>query len=294
MSGFGLSEGVAWFNSFSSNQYVQGGQEFLQSNSIVAKFAFLILALILFMTVLRVGTTFMSYLFAPSANPILLNGMLNSRQMLQIPQNPSLKGSVPIVRSKDRDYGLEFTWSVWIFVDDYVYKEHDYKHIFHKGNDNIKVSGTAPYGLNSPNNGPGLYLTPDTNNLLVLMNTYNKIQEYVTVPNIPLNKWVHIVVRVSKQTQLDVYINGSMAKRHMLSSVPRQNYGDVFVSMNGGFSGYTSDLRYFSEAIGTSRIQALLDGGPNTKFVEGSNNSMEGSLPQYLSNRWYYNNANDV
>ena len=44
-----LGEYKVQLEQFSSNQYVQGSKEFLQSNSIVAKFAFLILILIIFM-----------------------------------------------------------------------------------------------------------------------------------------------------------------------------------------------------------------------------------------------------
>ena len=44
----GLGELKVQLQSYASNKYVQGSKEFLQSNSIVAKFAFLILVVILF------------------------------------------------------------------------------------------------------------------------------------------------------------------------------------------------------------------------------------------------------
>ena len=48
---------------FSSNQYVNAGKEFLQSNSIVAKFAFLILVLLLFMMLLSLGSAILTRIF---------------------------------------------------------------------------------------------------------------------------------------------------------------------------------------------------------------------------------------
>jgi len=286
-----VSDGASGFiKPFSSNKYIEGAPDFLQSNSLVAKFAFLILALILFVIALRLGTAFLAWLFAPSQSPILINGMVNANQMLRIPQDPNIVGSIPILRSINLVDGLEFTWSVWIFVEDYAYKQNDYKHIFHKGNDGINVN-IAPTGMNSPNNGPGLYMAPHTNNLIVVMSTFESPKEEVTVNDLPLNKWVNVIMRVSKQTQLDVYINGVLVKRHMLKSVPKQNYGDVFVSMNGGFSGFTSDLRYFGQALGTAKIQSIIDKGPNMKMVDGSD--MSKSKPQYLSDRWYFNRAED-
>lgn len=286
-----VSEGASGFiKPFSSNKYIQGSTDFLQSNSLVAKFAFLILALIVFVFLLRLGVSALSWLFSPSPNPILINGMINSNHMMRIPQDPKAPGSIPILRSVNNTDGLEFTWSVWIYVDNFAYKEHEYKHVFHKGNDGINVSN-EPTGMNSPNNGPGLYITPHTNNLSVIMSTFEDSKEEVIVKDLPLNKWVCIIIRVSKQNQLDVYINGVLAKRHILKSVPKQNYGDVFVSMNGGFSGFTSALRYFDSALGTSRIQSIVDQGPNERMIDGSDKSK--SKPQYLSSRWYFSRSED-
>jgi hypothetical protein len=112
------------------------------------------------------------------------------------------------------------------------------------------------------------------------------------VKDLPLNKWVNVIIRCSKQNQLDVYINGSLSKRYILRGVPKQNYGDVFVGMNGGFSGYVSSLRYFDYALGTNRIQTLMEEGPNMKLIGGDPN--EGTQPQYLSNRWYFRGADDI
>ena len=51
----GLGELKVQLESYASNKYVQGGKEFLQSNSIVAKFAFLILVIILFTMLFSLG-----------------------------------------------------------------------------------------------------------------------------------------------------------------------------------------------------------------------------------------------
>jgi hypothetical protein len=272
-------------------QNVQGDASFISSNGIIAKFAFLILVLILFLVALRLGSSLITWIMSPSQNPTLIKGMIDAKQQQRILQNPALKGSKPVLRSNNNTEGLEFSWSVWLFVDDFSYKEHEYKHVFHKGNDNINVS-TPPVGMNFPNNAPGLYITPDTNNLLVVMNTFNKINDEVIVPDLPLNKWVNVILRVSNQHQLDIYINGTLAKRHILEGIPKQNYGDVFVGMNGGFSGYVASLRYFDYALGTNRIQTLMEEGPNMKLIGGDPN--EGTQPQYLSNRWYFRGADDI
>jgi hypothetical protein len=276
----------SYLSTFGSNKYLSGTQEFLQSNSLIAKFAFLLLVIFLFVYLLRFGTMLLGTIFSPSSSPTLVNGMIDAKQMMHIPQDPGTNGFIPIPRSQNEREGLVFTWSVWIFVDDLVYRDGEYRHIFHKGNNNFNQSST-PRGMNIPQNAPGLYIAPSTNDLVVVMNTFDAISEEVVVPDIPLNKWVNVVIRVNKQRYLDIYINGRLTKRHRLTSVPRQNYGDVYVCANGGFSGYVSSLRYFSSALGTSDIQSIVNDGPNKKLI-GS--SLISSLPHYLSLRWYFGN----
>ena len=277
------------FNQFSSNNNVAGNRDFLNSNSLIAKFAFLLLVIILFVMALRLGSSILSWIFSPSQNPILIDGMVDSKQMLVIPQDPSVKGAIPIMRSVNDAQGMEFTWSVWIYIDDFVYKQNEYKHVFHKGNDDINVTN-PPVGLNYPNNAPGLYITPETNDLLVIMNTFDTINETVLIKDIPLNKWLNVIIRLDNQHQLDIYINGTLTKRHMLNGVAKQNYGDVYVSMNGGFSGYTSELRYFDSALGTNRIQQIVNKGPNMKM---NSSDINNTKPHYLSSRWYFAGSND-
>jgi hypothetical protein len=299
----GLSEIKVQLQQFASNKYVQGSKDFVQSNSIVAKFAFLILILIVFMLLLSLGSAIMSLFFAPSRNPILIDGMINSKQMMVIPQNPGKRGAKPIYRSNNEREGLEFTWSVWIFVDNFTSDSMTkFKHVFHKGDEQMDSNG-----LFMPNNGPGLYITPlltdpinkkgDLAGLRVLMNVLgqstDEVTESIDIKNLPLHKWVNVIIRVTKQSQLDVYINGTLVKRHMLSGVPRQNYGDVYVSMNGGFTGNTSDLRYFESAIGTNKIQNIVNSGPNKKLVIGSLD-VKDETNKYLSTRWYLNSTMDV
>ena len=285
-----VSDGSSGFSQFNSNKYLAGTREFLESNSIVAKFAFLILVLILFVMALRLGTSILSWIFTPSPDPILINGMVDAKQMIKIPQDPSTTGAIPIMRSKNDRDGLVFTWSVWMFIDDLQYRQNEYRHVFHKGNANINVT-TPPIGMNRPNNAPGLYIAPGTNNLVVIMNTFNKIDEEIVIEDIPINKWLNVIIRVDEQHKLDVYINGKLVRRHILASVPKQNYGDVYVSMNGGFSGYTSALRYFNTALGTNQLQSIVDAGPNLRMI-GSD--MKNSIPRYLSLRWFFSGANDM
>jgi hypothetical protein len=252
----------------------------------VAKFAFLLLVIICFLFLLKIGVTFLSWCFKPNSSPKLINGMVEATQMLIFPQDPSKSGSATISRSVNASDGLEFTWSVWIFINNLQTNAGIYKHIFSKGNSNLSSNG-----LISPNNAPGLYIAPNTNTLVVMMNTFNVINEEISIPDLPINKWVNVIIRC-QGTKLDVYINGTIARSINLIGVPKQNYGDVFVAMNGGFAGYISNLWYYNYALGTSAIQSILEKGPNTKMI--GSNGMADKTRNYLSLRWFFAGANDM
>jgi len=281
------------FNQFTTNSYVNATQDFLNSNSIVAQIAFLLLVLFVFIILLRLGISLLGYFLAPTGSPKLITGMVDAKQLIVIPQDPSSEGSVTISRSVNASEGIEFTWSVWIYIDDLTYNSGRYRCVFYKGNDyakNPNPNGEEAQGLNFPNNAPGLYIAPNTNNLVIMMNTFNVINEEITVTDIPLNKWVNVILRCQDNT-LDVYINGSIIKSHHLHGVPKQNYGDVFVAPNGGFSGYISNLWYYDYALGTSAISKLSSNGPNTK-MRGSN-GLNMKNANYLSLRWFFYGAGD-
>jgi hypothetical protein len=273
------------FNAFTVNKGSPGAKEFFQSNSLVAKFAFLLLVLVAFVFLLKIGINVITWLFSPNESPKLINGMIDAKQTLHFPQDPSSNGAVTIYRSVNTNDGIEFTWSVWIFISDLQYNQGKFKNIFYKGNYNIN-----PDGLNFPNNAPGLYIAPNTNELIVIMNTFNTINEDVTIPDIPLNKWVNVIIRC-QGVILDVFINGIISRSLQLSGVPKQNYGDVYVSANGGFSGYTSNLWYYNYALGTAAIQNIANQGPNLTMADGPVDDKDSN---YLSLRWFFYGDNDA
>jgi len=279
--------GSGTYNSFStSGSGSFGTREFLESNSLVAKFAFLILVIFAFIILLRAGISLISYLLKPSQSPHLFTGMIDATQMIVYPQDPSSNGAVTIYRSVNATDGLEFTWSTWIFINNLQTNAGIFKHIFSKGNSNVQQDG-----LIQPNNAPGLYIAPDTNDLVVLMNTFNVINEEITIPDIPLNKWVNVIIRC-QNTTLDIYINGTITRSIELTGVPKQNYGDVFVAMNGGFNGYISNLWYYNYALGTAAIQNLVAKGPNTNMI--GSNGINDKNADYLSLRWFFYGDNDM
>ena len=261
-----------------------GGKALVSILTIVGRIAFVLFVVILFVMLLGLGVSLITMLFSPNGSPHLIDGMKDSSEMMIIHQDPGYKGAIPVLRSSDERDGIEFTWSVWMYVKN-ISPEGQVKHVFHKGNNDINFKNKDhPIGMNYPNNGPGLYIDANTNALIVVMNTFDNILEEIRIGDLPMKKWVNVMIRCEGNT-VDIYINGSIAKRHVLNSVPKQNYGDVYVNVNNGYNGNLSDLWYFDKALGLSKIQSIVEKGPNLKMAGKS--AVSENHPPYLSLRWY-------
>mgnify|MGYP001327984971 CR=1 FL=1 len=280
-----VSDSSSGFSQFNSNKYLAGTREFLESNSIVAKFAFLILVLIGFMILLNLGVKIIAYFTKPSGDPKLVNGTMNAANEVVITQDPKNSQSIPILRSNNQNKGLEFSWSLWMYIND-TSKTPKFSHVFNKGNATFDNDGIA-----TVNNGPGLYIENENNNLIVVMNTVdvNNPVEVLVVKDIPLRKWFHCVIRI-ENTDLDVYINGTIVARAQMQDVPKQNYENVNICKNGGFNGNIADLQYFDKAISIFQINNIVAWGRNTNSANENASGDATGFPYYLSNLWYSSN----
>ncbi|GAG05278.1 unnamed protein product, partial [marine sediment metagenome] len=97
-------------------------------------------------------------------------------------------------------------------------------------------------------NGLKVSLAAKTNALKVLYTTLTGKNEGITIPDIPIQKWLNITI-ILQLRNLDVFINGELEKSLLLSSLPSYQRGRLSVNPNGGFNGYISRLQYFNKAI---------------------------------------------
>jgi hypothetical protein len=260
-------------------------QAFMESNSAVARAAFIVLVLLVFIILMSFGVRVLQWYFSPSKNPKLVDGMKRADEKMTVYANPqrSEEGAKPILRSDDQRYGVEFTWSVWIYLSEWKSDDSGRrKHIFHKGAATMDDKGMAKY-----TQAPGLYLHETKNALVVKMNTFKGLGEEVVIDDIPLHKWLNVILRVEGNI-LDVYINGGIAVRHILADVVKQNYADTHINYGGGYDGLLSDLWYHNHALNTAEILKIVRDGPNLTMIADSPSSGLNVFPPYFSLRWYF------
>jgi hypothetical protein len=272
-------------SSFEDSDLVGSSGEFLKSNSLIAKFSFLILVLIGFMILLNLGIRIIGFFMQPNTSPKLINGTMNGANEVVISQDPKNSQAIPVLRSNNQNKGIEFTWSLWMYIND-VAKTPRYSNVFNKGNASYNENGIA-----SVNNGPGLYIDNENNDLVIVMNTVdvNDYEEIIVIKDVPLRKWFHCIIRI-ENTALDVYINGAIVSRAVLQDVPKQNYENVNICKNGGFNGNLSDLQYFDKAISIFQINNIVAWGRNTSSANENASGDASGFPYYLSNLWYSSN----
>lgn len=284
---------------FSSKTAVDASSEFLESNTIVAKFAFIIIALIGFMLLFRLGTIILSYFLSPSGSPYLVKGQIDGNEDIEITQDS--RTSNPLIKfSENQNSGIEFTYSVWLNLKGEP--NADEHHIFNKGiyDYETKKAITQAPGLTITTYATtGTSSTAGTSSLTVYMDTMESNgtidsgsgskTESVTINNIPHRKWTNVIIRLQNRI-LDVYINGVLTNRKDLEYIPRQNYGSVFVCQNGGFAGKLSDLRYHNSALNVFQINQIVTAGPSTSTSDSTTAASSGYY-YYLSSQFYKNNV---
>lgn len=290
---------------FSQKNVVNASSDFLESNALFAKFAFIILIFIIFLAFFKLGVNMIAYFLQPSSSPYIVKGLLDGNSTIQIKQNPSDPKAIVVTRSVNAGTGVEFTWSIWLYIQfgkndscDKTGATYGAKPIFVKGTPSsftksiTENKGNNITGINTVN-GPGMYLTSPSSlgyvNMDIIMDDIMNIPNIITIDNLPLNKWVHVAYRL-ENTILDTYVNGVITQRLQMKNAPKQNFYDIYIGPNGGFPGKLSNLQYFNRALNVFEINNMVMFGPNLKSSSLSNNSeVATGNYSYISSSWYSN-----
>lgn len=263
----------------------EASNEFLNANTMIAKFIFVIMAVIIFLVFFKIAVYFLNYYYSPKTKTVLVNGFVSGNSGIVIRQNPKDNALNLVTRSNDRVRGLEASWTFWIYVDGNGLTSQKKQHVFNKGNNKFAEDGVA-----TTNNAPGVYVSMDGSNNNATLNIYfdtqtNNRSSFV-IDNIPMQKWFFVSI-ILKGNFLDVYINGSISQRETVNEVFKQNFDPIQIGANGGFNGKLSNLVYYSYAVSPFQLQNIYATGPN--LTESSLTAQSSTSNNYISSMWYYN-----
>jgi hypothetical protein len=83
----------------------------------------------------------------------------------------------------------------------------------------------------------------------------------ITVENIPLQRWFHLVVVVNTSS-VEVYVDGKLYKTLVLQSPVKLNSGGLYSGLNDGYDGMINELRYFPHALRYIDVYNMYTRGP--------------------------------
>ena len=289
---------------FSSSSASDVGSAFLDANSLVAKFVFLIVVLIAFFLLLNLGIYLISWFTTTDKSPYIFKGRYATTAKKQIRQNPKLADGKPIYRSNNEDKGIEFTWSSWLKLDAPPEEINGVCHIYNKGStpppydnpiqeedddENTRYDDeNENYALK---NCPGVYVTDVSGDhqsiqLNVKIDTIGDGESIIPIFGLPIKRWFHLAIRLQNKI-LDIYTNGNITTRVPFTEIPDQNYGDVFIGYHG-YNGGISNLRYFDSALSVFQISNIVMSGPDLSNPE---ENQDIGNADYLSSSWYSNDS---
>ncbi len=272
-----------------------GVQEFLNGQGVISQTVLVIvLALILYIVMMIMESIYLLWAQAEGSRIDVFPYRQNAQNGQEIiAQNPAISSALTLPPSYNERTGAEFTYSFFLLLNPSGFSNTntaatEIKHVFHKG-----------YSKMSPLMSPGVFVHGNKNTLRIYANSTKKMHNIVDIEDIPINKWVHVVI-LARKNALEIYINGNIIKKMSVEGVLMQNYQDLILfsqrqgitlgagtdakQVTGPFSGDLASLTYFSYAISYSEIQGLVAVGPSTETKKGG--AADVANP-YLVDSWW-------
>lgn len=153
--------------------------------------------------------------------------------------------------SNHAENASNFTYSVWVYIEDWNYRYGDEKIVLARM---TADTSSNSFNTNFPGKDPcpAITLSKYENNLNIYQSVFSSTSENsvhtCTVQNVPIQKWVNILVSVYGRT-MDVYMDGKLTKTCMMGGTANiSTKEDLYITPLGGFAGWTSYCQYFANA----------------------------------------------
>ena len=182
-------------------------------------------------------------------------------QSMQSGQTTSTISASSLATNGSNVPSSNFAYSVWFYINDWNYRYGEPKVIFGRmGAQSSSTGGSIP-GVSGLDPCPAVVLGAVENNIAVSLGCYpgadeeptttggNTVVHTCTVANIPIQRWVNLVLSVYGRT-MDLYIDGKLVRTCLLPGVASvNNNSNIYVTPAGGFDGWTSKLQYYPNSI---------------------------------------------
>ena len=152
-----------------------------------------------------------------------------------------------------------YAYSIWFYIEDWSYRYGEPKIILGRLDNELNPS-------------PAIILGAIENNLKIETTVYpssqssNASTHTCNVDNVPVQKWVNVIVSLYGRT-MDIYIDGKLVRTCVLPGVAKiANDAPVYITPQGGFSGYTSNVHYYANSLNPQEAYNIYRAGYGVDF----------------------------
>ena len=240
------------------------------------KLANFIIFIVLILIIVLIYYFIQWFFKSTDATNYLLSNMHNTKTLYTITSNKA-----PISSN-----GVQMTYSMWIYINNWDYNYSTPKHVFHRGDKILKYAN------------PNVWLYPNENKLMVrfevkkpLQNMQNELvyspkknnpkynpeilnENFVCdLPYVPIQKWMNLTICLNNNVS-DIYIDGKLIRSCILNGIPHIKYVDnednnIYLGGDNynnpdmpGFDGYMSNVIFLNKNITSVEAEQIYNNGP--------------------------------
>ncbi len=193
---------------------------------------------------------------------------------LQNGQNTSTISASSLAKNSSNIPSNNFAYSIWFYINDFNYRYGSPKVIFGRmGSPTSSTTTSSIPDVSGLDPCPAVVLGSVQNNIDIFLGCFpglNKqpsteggksIVHRCSVSNVPVQKWVNLVISVYGRS-LDVYIDGKLVRTCLLPGIANiNNNSNVYVTPDGGFSGWTSRFQYYPTSLNPQEVYNIYTRG---------------------------------
>ena len=161
-----------------------------------------------------------------------------------------------------------YAYSIWFNVNNWQYRFSESKTLLSRASNNL---GNI--------NNPLITFSPYENDININITTYPSsggdetdtttmpvINPACTIKNFPLQKWTNLIVSLNGRTS-DIYLDGKLVRTCVLPGVPKIDpNADINITPDGGFSGWTTNIEYWGNALNPQEAYNIYKKGYGGSF----------------------------
>jgi hypothetical protein len=195
---------------------------------------------------------------------IIISTLMSDKSTLSSIKDATLQSIVEPAKlsSGNNANSSNYTYSMWLYIDDWNYKYGKEKVILSRTDSSLKPSPKISLGAFNNDLTVSIQTYPETSTITSQTNN-------CTIKNVPIQTWTNVLVSVNGRV-LDIYLDGKLVKTCVLPGVVKlAPTAPLYVTPGGGFAGYTSNIQFWNNSSNPQEAWDIYAKGYNGGGLKG-------------------------